>query len=101
MIPVKSVAEIQRMRAACAAAAAVLQGVVALVVPGVTTKELNDAAGEFIVQHRGKSPFLGYKGYPGNICVSVNEEVVHGIPGKRRVQYGDIVSLDVGIILDG
>jgi len=101
MIPVKSAAEIQRMRAACAAAAEVLYGVAALAVPGVTTRELNDAAGELIVQHCGKSPFLGYKGYPGNICVSVNEEVVHGIPGKRRVQYGDIVSLDVGIILDG
>ena len=62
---------------------------------------MNDAAGGLIARQRGKSPFLGYKGYPGNICVSVNEEVVHGIPGKRRVQYGDIVSLDVGIILDG
>ena len=101
MIPIKSANEIQRMRAACAAAADVLHGVAALVVPGCTTQELNDAAGELIVRYRGKSPFLGYKGYPGNICVSVNEEVVHGIPGKRRVQYGDIVSLDVGIILDG
>ena len=101
MIPIKSATEIQRMRAACAAAADVLSGVAALAVPGCTTQELNDAAGELIVQYRSKSPFLGYKGYPGNICVSVNEEVVHGIPGKRRVRYGDIVSLDVGIILDG
>ena len=101
MIPVKSAAEIQRMRVACAAAADVLQGVAAMVTPGCTTGELNAAAGELIAKQGGKSPFLGYKGYPGNICVSVNEEVVHGIPGKRRVQYGDIVSLDVGIILDG
>ena len=101
MIPIKSATEIQRMRTACVAAANVLQGVAALVAPGCTTQELNDAAGELIVRQGGKSPFLGYKGYPGNICVSVNEEVVHGIPGKRRVQYGDIVSLDVGIILDG
>ena len=101
MIPVKSAAEIQRMRVACAAAADVLYGVAALVAPGCTTQELNAAAGELIAKQGGKSPFLGYKGYPGNICVSVNEEVVHGIPGKRRVQYGDIVSLDVGIILDG
>ena len=89
------------MRAACAAAADVLQAVAILVVPGCTTQELNQAAGELIAQRGGKSPFLGYKGYPGSICVSVNEEVVHGIPGKRRIQYGDIVSLDVGIIVDG
>ena len=101
MIPIKSAREVQKMRVACAAAADVLFGVAALVVPGRTTQELNEAAGELIVQQGGKSPFLGYRGYPGNICVSVNEEVVHGIPGKRRIQYGDIVSLDVGIILDG
>jgi methionyl aminopeptidase len=101
MIPIKSAAEIARMRASCAAAAEVLKTVAAMVEPGRTTKELDEAAGELIAQFGGKSPFLGYKGYPGNICVSVNEEVVHGIPGKRRVQYGDIVSLDVGIILDG
>jgi len=101
MIPIKSAAEIQRMRRACAAAAEVLHGVAVLVMPGRTTAELNEAAGSMIAKLGGKSPFLGYRGYPGNICVSVNEEVVHGIPGKRRVQYGDIVSLDVGIILDG
>lgn len=89
------------MRAACEAAAEILCSVAAMVEPGRTTKELDEAAGELIAQFGGKSPFLGYKGYPGHICVSVNEEVVHGIPGKRRVQYGDIVSLDVGIILDG
>ena len=101
MIPIKSASEIQQMRRACAAAADVLYSVAALVVPGCTTKELDGAAGALIAQCRGKSPFLGYKGYPGNICVSINEEVVHGIPGPRRVQYGDIVSLDVGIVLDG
>ncbi len=101
MIPIKSSAEIQRMRTSCAAAAEILRSVAAMVEPGRTTKELDEAAGELIARFGGKSPFLGYKGYPGNICVSVNEEVVHGIPGKRRVQYGDIVSLDIGIILDG
>lgn len=101
MIVIKSEAEIEKMRAACRAAAEILQAVAALVQPGRTTGELNEAAGDLIAKHGGKSPFLGYKGYPGHVCVSVNEEVVHGIPGKRRVQYGDIVSLDVGIILDG
>src|SRR5438046_2476566 len=89
------------MRASCEAEAEILRSVAAMVEPGRTTKELDEAAGELIARYGGKSPFLGYKGYPGNICVSVNEEIVHGIPGKRRVQYGDIVSLDIGIILDG
>jgi methionyl aminopeptidase len=101
VIPIKSASEIEAMRNACRAAAEVLSTVAALVQPGRTTGELNDAAGELIKRLGGKSPFLGYKGYPGHICVSVNDEVVHGIPGKRRVQYGDIVSLDVGIIVDG
>ncbi len=101
MIPIKSLSEIERMRAACRAAAEVMRAVAALIQPGRTTKELDDAAAELIRKRGGKSPFLGYKGYPGNICVSVNDEVVHGIPSKRRVQYGDIVSLDVGIVLDG
>lgn len=89
------------MRRACAAAAEILAAVAAMVQPGVTTAELDEAAGELIRQAGGKSPFFGYRGYPGSICVSVNDEVVHGIPGRRRIQYGDIVSLDVGIILDG
>lgn len=101
MIPIKTPAEIERMRASCKVAAEILRTVAAMVEPGRTTKELDDAAGELIARHGGKSPFLGYKGYPGNICVSVNEEIVHGIPGKRRVQYGDVVSLDIGIILNG
>jgi methionyl aminopeptidase len=101
VIPTKLAGEIERMRVACQAAAEILRTVAAIVEPGRTTKELDEAAGELITQYGGKSPFLGYRGYPGSICVSVNEEVVHGIPGKRKVQYGDIVSLDVGIILDG
>jgi methionyl aminopeptidase len=101
VIPIKSPSEIERMRRACGAAAEVLRAVAALAQPGRTTAELNDAAGEFIRQRGGKSPFLGYRGYPGQICISINDEVVHGIPGNRKIQYGDIVSLDVGIILDG
>jgi methionyl aminopeptidase len=101
MIPIKSEREIQKMRASCEAAAEILTAVGALIEPGRTTKELDDAAGKLIAQYGGKSPFLGYKGYPGNICTSVNEEIVHGIPGKRRILYGDVVSLDIGIILDG
>jgi len=101
LIPIKSASDIERMRAACRAAAEVMRAVAALIQPGRTTKELDEAAAALIRQRGGKSPFLGYKGFPGHICVSVNEEVVHGIPSQRRVQYGDIVSLDVGIVLDG
>ena len=101
MIPIKSPSEIERMRVACRAAAEVMRAVAGLVQPGRTTKELDEAAATLISERGGKSPFFGYKGYPGHICTSVNEEVVHGIPSKRRVQYGDIVSLDVGIVLDG
>jgi methionyl aminopeptidase len=101
VIVIKSPAEIERMRVACNAAAEILAAVARVVQPGCTTAEIDGLAAEMITKFGGKSPFLGYKGYPGHICVSVNEEVVHGIPSQRRVQYGDIVSLDVGIILDG
>ncbi|HTS20010.1 MAG TPA: type I methionyl aminopeptidase [Verrucomicrobiae bacterium] len=101
MIVIKTPEEIERMRAACHAAAEVLAGVAREVQPGRTTAELNAIAAGLIEKLGGKSPFLGYKGYPGHICVSVNEEVVHGIPSQRRVQYGDVVSLDVGIVLNG
>ena len=101
MIIIKSAKDIERMRVSCRAAAEVLEGLAGLVQPGITTAELDAAAGAMIKKYGGKSPFLGYKGFPCHTCISVNEEVVHGVAGKRRVQYGDIESLDVGIILDG
>ena len=101
MIVIKTSEEIDRMRVACNAAAEILAAVAREVQPGRTTAELNEVAASLMEKFGGKSPFLGYKGYPGHICVSVNEEVVHGIPSQRRVQYGDIVSLDVGIIVNG
>ena len=101
MIVIKSPAEIESMRMACHAAAQILAAVAHEVQPGCTTAELDAVAAEMIAKTGGKSAFLGYKGYPGHICVSVNEEVVHGIPCQRRIRYGDIVSLDVGIVLDG
>ena len=73
-----------------------------LIKPGVTTKYLDDEAGKFITSLGGVPSCLGYDGYPGNICVSVNDEVVHGIPNRNRVlQEGDIVSLDAGLIYKG
>src|SRR5512136_1167723 len=101
MIIVKTPEEMERMRPSCRMAAAVLDRVAKTVGPGVTTKELDDFAAREMKSLGGESAFFGYRGYPGHICVSVNDEVVHGIPGNRKIQYGDIVSLDVGIILDG
>lgn len=82
-------------------AARVRDEVARQVSPGITTLELAEYAGELMRQMGAESAFLGYRGYPGWICVSVNEEVVHGIPGKRRIEVGDVVSLDVGVRYDG
>ena len=101
MIPIKSEREIEKMRAACASAARVLDRLGAMVRPGITTGEVDAAAADFISEERCKSAFLGYKNFPGQICISVNEEVVHGIGGSRRIQYGDVVKLDVGVVKDG
>lgn len=89
------------MRASGRLAAQVLASVARSVRPGVTTGELDELADRLIVASGAKSAFLGYRGYPGHICVSVNEEVVHGIPGPRIVQLGDVVSLDIGVELGG
>lgn len=101
MIPIKSEREIEKMRAACASAARVLDRLGAMVRPGITTGDVDAAAADFIAEERCKSAFLGYKNFPGQICISVNEEVVHGIGGSRRIQYGDVVKLDVGVVKDG
>ena len=101
MISIKNEREIEKMRAACASAARVLDRLGAMVRPGITTGEVDAAAAEFIAEERCKSAFLGYKSFPGQICISVNEEVVHGIGGSRRIQYGDVVNLDVGVVKDG
>jgi len=69
--------------------------------PGVSTGELADFAAEMMREAGAKSAFLGYRGYPGQICVSINDAVVHGIPGERRIELGDIVSIDVGVEYEG
>ena len=73
----------------------------AFIKEGITTEELDRLAEEYIKRHGGIPAFKGYRGYPRSLCVSVNEEVVHGIPGKRRLKEGDIVSLDLGVLMDG
>jgi len=89
------------MRPAGKVAGMVLEEVAAFIRPGVTTKEIDAFAGGRIKHYGGRSAFLGYRKYPCQICISVNEEVVHGLAGSRRVEFGDIVSLDVGVFLNG
>jgi methionyl aminopeptidase len=105
MIPIKSAREVEKMRQACRTASEILDRVSDLVRPGISTKEIDEAAAVFMQEARVKSAFLGYRlghrVFPGNICISLNDEVVHGIASQRRVQYGDIVKLDIGVIEDG
>jgi methionyl aminopeptidase len=101
MIPIKSEREIEKMRSACASAARVLEKLGQMLRPGIPTGEVDRAAADFIADEKCKSAFLGYRKFPGQICISVNEEVVHGIGGSRRIQYGDVVSIDVGVVKDG
>ncbi len=105
MIPIKSAREVEKMRHACRTASEILDRVSDLVRPGISTKEIDEAAAVFMQEGRVKSAFLGYRlghrVFPGYICISLNDEVVHGIASQRRVQYGDIVKLDIGVIDDG
>ena len=101
MIPIKTAKEQDKMRVSCKVAGEVLGRLASLVRPGVTTKEIDDAAAACMAEAACTSAFLGYRGFPGNICISVNEEVVHGIGGTRKIQYGDIVKIDVGVVKDG
>ena len=100
-IPIKSPREIEFMRTAGAVASRILQALAREVVPGRTTGEIDKLAGEMMRENDCKSAFLGYRGFPGQTCISVNEEVVHGIGGARRIMPGDIVKIDVGIIKNG
>ncbi|MGH7721458.1 MAG: type I methionyl aminopeptidase [Candidatus Dormibacteria bacterium] len=93
--------EIERMRASGRILGACLAHLAAAVRPGITTLDLDSLADTFIRDHGCFPGFLGYQGYPNSLCVSVNDEVVHGIPGARVIDEGDLVSLDCGLILDG
>jgi len=107
MIVCKTENELASMRVSGRLAATILQRLAAAVAPGMTTRELDELARELIRAHGATSAFLGYRGasgatpFPGAICVSVNEEVIHGIPGLRRVEPGDLVSIDVGVKYQG
>lgn len=98
---VKNEREIEAMRRSGRIARMVLDEVSSFIVPGLTTKQIDEYAASRIKEHGARSAFLGYKKYPCNICISVNDEVVHGLAGPRRVNFGDIISLDVGVFVDG
>ena len=98
-VTVKTEREIELMRIACGYLSEVLDEMVAYVKPGMSTKEINDF-GYKLIRAKGCTPnFLNYEGFPGSFCLSLNEEVVHGIPSKKRiVKEGDLLSIDGGLI---
>ncbi len=101
MVVIKTEDDLKRMRRCCSVAARVRDRLAEVIRPGIRTEEIGAYAGELIGEAGGRCAFLGYRGFPGKICISVNNEVVHGIPGQRRIEVGDIVSLDIGVLLDG
>ncbi len=101
MIILKNRDEIGKMRESGRIAACVREEIARRVTPGITTRELDAQAARLIAAMGAKSAFLGYRGYPGNICISIDSEVVHGIPGDRRIEMGQIVSLDIGVLFGG
>lgn len=101
MIELKTAEELAHMRQAGALVGRLLKRLAGLVAPGVKTKDLDRAAADFILAEGAEPAFLGYRGFPATICVSVNDEVVHGIPGERVLKAGDVVSIDAGAKVHG
>ena len=101
MIHIRNESEIARLREAGRRTAQCMQFLGGLIDCGITTGELDSQAEYFIRENGGIPTFKGYQGYPGSICASINEEVVHGIPGSRKLKSGDIISIDLGVTYDG
>ncbi|HBT20949.1 MAG TPA: type I methionyl aminopeptidase [Peptococcaceae bacterium] len=101
MIFLKSEQELELMREAGRVVANVLLELEVAVKPGITTEKLNEIAEDIIIKSGARPLFKGYKGFPASICTSINEEVVHGIPGLRKLESGDIISIDVGVEKNG
>ena len=101
MIRIKNTRQLEGIRESCRLLSEVFTEVEKHVRPGVTTGELDRIAEDCIRQAGGEPAFLGYMGYPASICASINEVVIHGIPGERKLQEGDILSIDMGINLKG
>jgi methionyl aminopeptidase len=100
-ITIKNEAELSRMEESGRLVALIHSRIEQAIAPGVSTAELDDIARETLDEAGATSSFLGYHGFPAHICASVNDEIVHGIPGKRRLRDGDIISVDVGAIFAG
>ena len=101
MITLKNSKEIAAMQKSGAITAAAMRAAKAVIRPGVTTKQIDRAVHAAILSHGAVPSFLGYGGFPGSACVSVNDEVIHGIPGDRVVHEGDLVKIDVGAFFEG
>src|SRR5579872_4693788 len=91
----------QAMRPACQVAATVLEEVAAFIAPGTTTAQVDEFAEARMKHYGARSAFYRYRKFPKQICISVNEQVVHGLGGPRRLEFGDIVSLDIGVMYNG
>lgn len=100
-ITIKSARDIEHMKAAGNIVSLCHQRVQAAIAPGVTTGELDTLVADTIAEHGALASFLGYNGFPASICASVNEQIVHGFPGTRILEDGDIIAVDIGAILDG
>jgi methionyl aminopeptidase len=101
MIIIKSSREIEQLKRSNAIVAEVFGKLKGMTVPGVTTRELDEVAEDYIRLKGARPAFKGYRGFPASLCTSINEEVVHGIPGQRRLKEGDIIGLDVGVNYQG
>jgi methionyl aminopeptidase len=101
MIIIKSLREIEQLKRSNAIVAEVFQKLTKMIAPGIATQDLDQIAEEIIFSRGAIPAFKGYRGFPKTLCISINEEVVHGIPNERRLKEGDIVSLDVGVNLNG
>lgn len=101
MITIKNERELNYMRDAGKVVAETFEVLRDMVKPGITTKELDAKAEDFILSKGAKPAFKGYGGFPATLCTSVNEEVVHGIPGLRKLENGDIISIDCGAVING
>jgi methionyl aminopeptidase len=101
MIAVKSLREIELMRIAGRIAGETLKRLGAMIVPGITTADINREARRLVEASGAKPSFKGYNGFPASLCVAVNQQVIHGIPGKTKLREGDIIGLDIGACYQG
>ncbi len=102
MIQLKSEEQIKRIGEACAITASLMDSLPSFIEPGMSTKDIDQYCYDYIIKHKGIPSFLDYGGFPASACVSVNEEVIHGIPSEKKIiKEGDLVSVDLGINLNG